>query len=813
VLILAWLWVGAVVFGRVFTGILISSLEDSSSGWSPFILALIQAGLVGLPLIFLSRVQENRAYRGVFQAWIMAAVFGGVAAPILLTPPYAVQLHAVLHVAVAGVYLLLVWLLSGRISSMVHPNRPRLITTWIVFPAITAAVIFAYPWLAWGALGSVLDTLLQILAALSLGLAAGFTSEAFIFRHTLDEPGLYRGPQLALPRFVFTGLSVGTTVLIIFSGTGFGYHVMQLLLMVSLPSLGFAASGFILLLLRSKQPISSDAPSRPVEPYRWLLAALTIGLSAAAPMTLIDPAELILFASLGPGELLQWGMSAAILSSFFTLFLSIFLLVLVIQSERRKASGPAVENARNPVVLGGLAGAALLSALLVYWLLGQPGFHGDGLFVILEDQLETTSAAGSGEGEARRAGVYQELVAHAAATQAPLWSILDRYGIDYTPYYLVNGLAVQGGPLMRLWLSGRPGVDRVLSNPWMRPLPEKRPPTLGTASPPATTPWNLTLIGVDRVWEEFGITGEGIVVGHSDSGVQWDHPELSASYRGAGSSSSKVIHDYQWYDPWYGTLEPVDISGHGTHTLGSIVGSVVGAAPGATWFACANLSRNLGNPALYLDCMQFMLAPFPLEGDPFRDGQPDLGAHVINNSWSCPEVEGCDAETLLDSIRALRSAGIFIVASAGNDGPGCETLSQPPAIYAEAFSVGAIDRNGNLAPFSSIGPVTVDGSGRVKPDITAPGFEVLSTLPGSTYGVFSGTSMAGPHVTGVVALMWSANPNLIGDIQRTEQILRESAQPFEGSLPNCPGAQDKPSTATGYGILNAYRAVELALEE
>jgi subtilisin family serine protease len=214
-----------------------------------------------------------------------------------------------------------------------------------------------------------------------------------------------------------------------------------------------------------------------------------------------------------------------------------------------------------------------------------------------------------------------------------------------------------------------------------------------------------------------------------------------------------------------------------------------------------------------MDCMQFMLAPFPVGGDPFEDGDPQRGAHVINNSWGCPPIEGCDPDTFKDAMIALRTAGVFIVASAGNDGPACASLTSPPPIYDEVFSVGAIDRNGNLASFSSIGPAAVGGNELIKPDIVAPGVQILSSLPGNTYGESSGTSMAGPHVVGVVALMWSANPQLVGDIGRTEEILRQSAQPYTGILPGCPGVNDTPSTAVGYGIVDAYAAVVMALQE
>jgi subtilisin family serine protease len=315
------------------------------------------------------------------------------------------------------------------------------------------------------------------------------------------------------------------------------------------------------------------------------------------------------------------------------------------------------------------------------------------------------------------------------------------------------------------------------------------------------------LVGADRVWSEFGITGEGIIIGQSDSGVQGDHPELIGSYRGRNSGD-----DYNWLDPWNGTQSPTDIGGHGTHTLGSIVGLNTGLAPGAEWFGCTNLARNLANPALYLDCMQFMLAPYPLGGNPFTDGEPLQSAHVLNNSWGCPPLEGCDADSLLPGVRALRAAGIFVVVSAGNEGTaGCGTVSHPLAIYDEVFSVGAINEFGQLAGFSSLGPVTVDGSERIKPDIVAPGVDVFSAFPNNTYMAWDGTSMAGPHVAGVIALVWSANPDLIGQIDATEQILIETAHPFTGSLPSCVDRTQSPNNGAGYGIVDAYTAVQMAL--
>lgn len=153
--------------------------------------------------------------------------------------------------------------------------------------------------------------------------------------------------------------------------------------------------------------------------------------------------------------------------------------------------------------------------------------------------------------------------------------------------------------------------------------------------------------------------------------------------------------------------------------------------------------------------------------------------------------------------------------SAGNDGPSCATVKDPLALYGDVFSVGAVGRDKHLADFSSRGPVTADGSGRIKPDIAAPGLEVYSSLPGGTYGTESGTSMAGPHIVGVVALMWSVNLELIGKIAETEQILRNTAQPASNSAERivCGDPNATPNDYTGFGIVEAYEAVKQAMDE
>lgn len=799
-----WLWITAIAFGRITYWILRTADGKEIPGISSYTGALVQALLLALLLFPLALRWKQPTYRGVFRAWALASLFLLLGSLPLLTRPYALQLHTVLHTLLALAYTAGVWLFGRGAGRPLGSARPSL---GPALGALVLGVVLSYPWLSWGALGSALDTVLQLTAAFSIGLAAAVTLETHLFPALFEnergEPG-----EVSAGSFLLGGLTTGATLLIFASGTGFGYFIMQLLLMLVLPALGFALFGLVQL------------GARRGGLGRLLPTAILIGLAAAGPMTLIDPTELLLVISAMPGEILQWALIAAGVSmAIGIVFGGAFLALVLLRSGRRMTYADVEGEARAGTPRAALPGPApaaivfLLLGAIIYFRQGQPGFHGDGLFVVMREQIDLSAAAEMEDYDGRRQYIYEALVDHAQRTQAGLRADLERFNVPYTPYYLVNGMEVPGSPMLRLWLATRPEVDRVLRSPSMRPLPAERPIFTFNQPEPPVTPWNIEYINAVRAWEEFEVTGEGIIVGQSDTGAEWDHPELIDNYLGWDAVTQTADHNYHWFDPWYATTSPEDVSSHGTHTLGTILGSATGVAPGARWFGCANLSRNLGNPAFYLDCMQFMLAPFPLGGDPFRDGVPARGAHVINNSWGCPSVEGCDAETLLPAVKALRRAGIFIVVSAGNEGPGCETLNHPPAIYEEVFSVGAIDRAGRLADFSSLGPVTVDGSWRVKPDIVAPGVNIIAPMAGRSYGPLAGTSMAGPHAAGVVALMWSANPGLIGDIERTETILKESAQPFSGTLPNCPGVEGFPSTAVGYGVLDAYEAVKAATNE
>jgi subtilisin family serine protease len=210
--------------------------------------------------------------------------------------------------------------------------------------------------------------------------------------------------------------------------------------------------------------------------------------------------------------------------------------------------------------------------------------------------------------------------------------------------------------------------------------------------------------------------------------------------------------------------------------------------------------------------MEWFLAPTDENGE---NPDPTKSPHVINNSWSCPEIEGCNPgnfELMRQAVVNLRNAGIVVVVSAGNSGSGCGAVSTPLAMCEESVTVGAINMQDTIAGFSSRGPVEVDSSFRTKPNIAAPGVQVRSAWLDSTYRNANGTSMAGPHVVGVVALMISANPNLAGQVDAIEDILEMTARPkvTEQECGGIPGTESWNNTF-GHGVVDALAAVEAAL--
>ncbi len=382
--------------------------------------------------------------------------------------------------------------------------------------------------------------------------------------------------------------------------------------------------------------------------------------------------------------------------------------------------------------------------------------------------------------------VYNETRALASDSQTSIVKYLKNSGYNFRQFYIANMVLVTDADqaLIRA-LSLRSDVDRILDDAKFsiqRPVAPSEPVVpeeIEEVGP------NLKAAKADKVWGEYGIRGENIVVAGQDTGIDWKHPALQPHYRGL--SDAGVDHSYSWHDAirepitgaganrcGYNLTEPCDDNDHGTHTLGSVVGddqkgTIVGMAPGAKWIGCRNMDAGTGRPSTYIDCFEFFLAPYPQKGNPATDGKPELAPHVINNSWGCPGDEQCEGNEFVEVLTALRAAGIMVVVSAGNDGSDCETISAGPAHHSDLIlSVGAYSHgSGSIAGFSSRGPSTFDG--KIGPHVTAPGVNIRSSVPGGGYkGLgWSGTSMSGPHVVGQVALLWSAVPSLIGNIDAT----------------------------------------------
>ncbi len=431
--------------------------------------------------------------------------------------------------------------------------------------------------------------------------------------------------------------------------------------------------------------------------------------------------------------------------------------------------------------------------------------------------------------EERGRMVYEMLQSHAERVCQKTEELLTAEGVSYRRYWIVPLVVAKVNVELLRAIAVLPQVQEVLlDRAWRVSEVQIHSDAVEWRDTPVV-PWGIRHIGVDEVWR-MGYRGQGVRIGGQDTGYDWDVPALKEQY--AGYMGDTVIHDYHWHDAvrevnplnadslnpcGFGLRYPCDDHGHGTHTMGTMVGELpdakIGIAPEARWIGCRNMDRGWGKPSTYIECFEWFVAPTDLNG---AHPDPSLAPHVINNSWACPEQEGCTSEVLPlmeQVIERVRMAGIVPVVSAGNSGQGgCGSVRWPAAIYDAAYTVGALGPNDSIAPFSSKGPVLSDSSGRIKPDITAPGVQVLSQLPDSSLQKWSGTSMAGPHVAGVVALMISANPRLAGQVDTIEAILNRTAIPHFAPGDSCTTPSNAvPNNVYGYGVIDAVRAVEEAL--
>ena len=460
------------------------------------------------------------------------------------------------------------------------------------------------------------------------------------------------------------------------------------------------------------------------------------------------------------------------------------------------------------------------------------------LLVSFTEQADTRGARLIKGKEAKARFVFDRLMATAQRSQARAMELLNEHNTGGNTLFIANALSVDAASseLVRQ-LALLPEVKHISADPWI--FFHGPAETQGTfVAERNGVEWGVAHVHAPEVWS-LGFSGQGITVGGADTGYEWTHPALKGKYRGWDEASATAVHQYNWHDVIHeysplnldsmgnpvGTnpcglsaQEPCDDHFHGTHTMGTMTGddgfgNQTGVAPGAKWVGCRNMERGWGRPSSYLECFQWFLAPTDLGG---QNADPAKAPHVINNSWYCDYVEGCTDLTvsgiLHDAVINLKASGVFVVVSNGNFGSGCATTYGPPAYFEESFSVGAIRSNDTIANFSSRGPVTIDGSNRLKPNISAPGVGVRSSTLGGQYGSASGTSMAGPHVAGVVALVLSARPDLAGEVELLEDFLEETAYPLYDFI-DCGDVSGTvvPNNTYGYGGVDALSAVQKAL--
>jgi serine protease AprX len=453
------------------------------------------------------------------------------------------------------------------------------------------------------------------------------------------------------------------------------------------------------------------------------------------------------------------------------------------------------------------------------------------ILVVLREQADLSSVNPQATKEEKGEKTVEILRDVADRSQADIKQFLAAQNVRFQAFWLVNALHLTTDLNLLNALAERADVVEITNNPTSK---LNLPPPDGSANLPESISktWGIQRIGADSAWL-LGYRGQGVVVGGADTGYDWTHPALQKKYRGWNATTNTADHNYNWFDAIQpdsttaanpcGTnaIKPCDDDRHGTHTMGTMVGgfqvvgtdsTAIGVAPDARWIGARNMNKGNGSLATYIACFQWFIAPTDLAG---RLPNARLAPHVINNSWYCSTEEGCNPSNynvMERALNATRAAGIVVVVSAGNAGPNCSSFPGPAGFFDKAFCIGATQSNDTIAGFSSRGPVTNDGSNRRKPNVSAPGAGVFSTVPNGGFTNLSGTSMAGPHVAGAVALMISANPQLAGQVDTIERILELTCRPMQ-TTQDCGtiSGLSVPNNTYGWGRINAFAAVKRGL--
>ncbi|HPQ38853.1 MAG TPA: S8 family serine peptidase, partial [bacterium] len=306
--------------------------------------------------------------------------------------------------------------------------------------------------------------------------------------------------------------------------------------------------------------------------------------------------------------------------------------------------------------------------------------------------------------------------------------------------------------------------------------------------------WGLLDMGADAFHHAFGVRGEGVVIAEIGTGTEWDHPALVNAYHCGTDPSDPAC----WHDPANicgGSM--CDNNGYSTSIMGVMVGSddpglthQVGVAPGAEWISCKGCESASCSEASLNSCADWVLAPA---------GSPSNRPHIV----VCPWGGGGGNPWYQAKVQAWVAAGIFPISGAGNSGT-CSSLTTP-GDYQEVFQVTGHDETRTIATFSSMGPSDFGHDPYTKPNICAPGTDILTTAVGGSWTTMSGANFAMVHGAGAAALLWSLDPSLIGSVYDTFEALQNAADTAPvGSCGEPPDGEG--SYSYGYGYLNIMAA-------
>ncbi len=378
------------------------------------------------------------------------------------------------------------------------------------------------------------------------------------------------------------------------------------------------------------------------------------------------------------------------------------------------------------------------------------------------------------------ASAQADLVAHLEQME------IQNRAVSIKPHWLVNVIEAEISVSELAALALRSDIATISVQPTIsliRPV-EESAVTEDQMQPDAIEA-NLTHIKAPQAWTA-GYTGAGRVICSFDTGVDGAHPALNRSWRGRGGSRQDSLAS--WFDPVFHQTAPHTLSGsqspiHGTHTMGIMVGldtslnNSYGVAPDAKWIS-AGVIDIAG--ASIIDAFEWAADP---DGDPNTvNDMPD----VINHSWGYEHrYLGCE-DVVYSMVDATEALGIVNIFAAGNGGPADSSIYNPANRANDSLDCFAV---GNLR-FTMNPPLVDTGSSRgpalcgtgIKPNVMAPGYQIRSTLPNNTYGVLTGTSMAAPHVAGLVALLRQAKPS--ATVTEIKKAILTSTQKFTWSTPD-----------------------------